>query len=94
VVNEILLNGKIIQVNDFKERNVDGLHEISVEFHVTSEQYHAITTLLYEKTFDVNIMKMNVKFRGTIQQYSTSFTNLYKKDQVANFALTLREVKN
>lgn len=55
------------------------LHKISIEFKVSREDYHDVTTLLYEGTFDIRVNEKGLTFRGTIQQYSTSVTNLYIK---------------
>lgn len=94
MVQEILLNGTKINVTHFEEKeNKNGIW-ISVTFNVTSEEYHDITTLLYEGTFDVKVPEKQMEFRGTIQEYSTSITNLYEKGQVGEYKLTLKEVGN
>ncbi|MFC0560098.1 DUF3219 family protein [Halalkalibacter alkalisediminis] len=46
------------------------------DFEVTSEEYHAMTTLLYKMNFDVKIPDRNWSGRPAIRNYSTSFTNL------------------
>ena len=73
---------------------MNSLHRISLHFNVTSEDYHDVTTLLYKETFDVKVPEKDFMFKGTIQEYSTSITNLYEKDQVGEFTLSLVEVKN
>lgn len=93
MVNEIILNETTIKVYKYKEEIEGHLHRISVEFNVTSEDYHDITTLLYNGTFDVKVPERDLSFRASIQQYSTSFTNLYIKGQVGEFKLTLLEVQ-
>ncbi|QDI90136.1 DUF3219 family protein [Salicibibacter halophilus] len=93
MVNEILLNEYTINVESYEEEKVDGLYKITIEFKVTSEEYHAITTLLYEGTFDVNVPERELMFRGTIQQYFTSITNLYIEGQVGDYTLKLIEVQ-
>jgi len=93
MVKEIYLNERVIPVEIYNEEKVDGLHKIHIEFKVTSEDYHDIAVLLYEGTFDVKVPEHNLAFRGTIHHYSTSITNLYDKGQVANYKLTLTEVK-
>ncbi|MFB3167076.1 DUF3219 family protein [Neobacillus sp. 179-C4.2 HS] len=93
MVNEIVLNETTIKVNKYDEEKEGDLHKISVEFNVTSEDYHDITTLLYKGTFDVKVPDRDLSFRASIQQYSTSFTNLYIKGQVGEFKLQLLEVK-
>ncbi len=93
MVNEIILNGKIIKTQRFDHRIINGLNEISVDFKVHSEEYHEVAMLLYEGTFDVKVPQLDLVFRGTIQQYSTSITNLYEEHQVGDYSLTLRETK-
>jgi hypothetical protein len=92
LVKEIFLNDTLINVVHYEEENKNGLNKISVDFNVTSEEYHDITSLLYKGTFDVKVPERELSFKGTIQQYSTSFTNLYVKGQVGNFKLSLQEV--
>ncbi|WEG17341.1 DUF3219 family protein [Alkalihalophilus pseudofirmus] len=91
MAKKIILNQTVIKVQSFKERKVNNNHEISVVFHVTSEEYHDIATLLYQGTFDVKVPERSLSFRGSIVQYSTSITNLYEKGQVGNYSLTLLE---
>ncbi|MGG0671124.1 DUF3219 family protein [Sporosarcina koreensis] len=92
MVREIQLNDTKINITHFEEKeNKNGIW-ISVTFNVTSEEYHDITTLLYKGAFDVKVPEKQIEFRGTIQQYSTSITNLYKKGQVGEYKLTLKEV--
>jgi hypothetical protein len=93
LVKEIILNDTLIQLEHFKEENENGLHKISVQFKVTSEAYHEITTLLYKGIFDVKVPEKDLSFKGSILQYSTSVTNLYEKGQVGDFKVSLLEVK-
>ncbi|WP_456279012.1 DUF3219 family protein [Bacillus sp. AK128] len=93
MVKEILLNNLPIKINSYSEDNIDGLIMISVMFNVTSDDYHDITTLLYKGTFEVKVPEKDLIFQGSIRQYSTSFTNLYEKDQVGVFSLSLLEVR-
>ena len=90
----MILNDRVIQLTSYEEEKVNGLYKISVVFNVTSEEYHDITTLLYLGTFDVKIPENDLRFRGTIHNYSTSITNLYIKDQVGEYKLTLLEEKD
>ena len=73
--------------------HASGLRRMAVEFPVTSEDYHDVTTLLYKGEFDVQIPANDETFRGKIVEYSTSVTNLYESGQVGNFQLALLEVK-
>ncbi|WP_158738164.1 DUF3219 family protein [Alteribacillus sp. YIM 98480] len=93
MVKEIWLNDTKLKINGYDENNLNGFHQISIDFKVNSEQYHDITTLLYRGTFDVAVPERDITFTGTIQQYFTSITNLYKKGQTADFHLRLIEVK-
>ncbi|SDI63795.1 DUF3219 family protein [Natribacillus halophilus] len=95
MVNEVLLNNYPIKVESYdEEENVDGLYKITIEFKVTSTEYHDITTLLYEGTFDIKVPERDLAFRGTIQQYFTSITNLYIEGQVGDYTLSLIEVNS
>jgi hypothetical protein len=93
LVNEIILDETSINVNKYEEKTENGLHKISVEFKVTSEEYHDITTLLYKGSFNLKVPERNLSFRSRIYKYSTSFTNLYIKGQVGDFKLVLLEEK-
>lgn len=94
MVNEIILNDTLIHVDSYKEEIENDLHKIFIDFKVTSEEYHDITTLLYEGIFDVKVPEKGLSFTANIQKYSTSITNLYEKGQVGDFTLCLLEVKN
>ncbi|MFD1738669.1 DUF3219 family protein [Bacillus salitolerans] len=93
MVHEISLNNKPIKITTYNEDSIDGFIQISVNFKVTSAEYHDMTTLLYNGTFEVKVPERNLTFQGTIIKYSTSITNLYKEDQVGDFSLSLLEVK-
>lgn len=93
LVKEIILNGTHIHLDSYNEGKENGLHKISIQFKVTSEEYHSITTLLYEGSFEVKVPERDLTFRGAIQQYSTLVTNLYEKGQVGDFKLCLLELK-
>ena len=92
MVQEIVLNDMPIQIYSYEQEIVKGKTKVSVDFKVTSEEYHDITTLLYKGNFHVNVPEEDLDFQGTIHQYSTSFTNLYEKGQVGDFSLSLIEV--
>lgn len=94
MVQQLFLNDTLIQLRSYEEEKVNGMHRISVDFDVTSEDYHEITTLLYNGTFDVKIPERGLTFRGTISNYSTSITNLYVKGQIGQYKLTLLEVNH
>jgi hypothetical protein len=93
LVKEIVLDGFPIEIRKFEHSREHGLRIVSVEFPVTSERYHDVTTLLYKGEFDINISGYP-SFRGKVVEYSTSVTNLYESGQVGQFKLALLEVKN
>ncbi|MBO0587962.1 DUF3219 family protein [Sporosarcina sp. E16_8] len=92
MTSKIFLNDRVIYIGRYEEEIVNGLYKVSVDFNVTSDDYHDMTTLLYSGIFDVKIPERNLLFRGSIHNYSTSITNLYVKDQIGQFKLTLIEV--
>jgi len=93
----ILLNGTKIKGINFKdtviqeENSSKSLCKISFDFHVTSDEYHDITVLLYENDFVVEVHEKNLAFQATIMNYSTSVTDLYKAGEVGLFHLELME---
>jgi hypothetical protein len=93
LVDRIVLDGHPIVIYHFELDNTSGLKRMAVEFAVTSEEYHGVTTLLYKGEFDVHIPAKDITFRGKIIEYSTSITNLYESGQVGTFQLALLEVK-
>lgn len=94
MVNELILNDTVIKLDQYEEEKINNLYKITVTFKVTSADYHDITSLLYKGTFDVKIPERKLTFRGSIQQYSTSVTNLYEKDQVGEYKLSLLETSH
>lgn len=94
VVNKIILNDTAIRLESYKEAQEDGLIKVWIEFKVTSEDYHDITSLLYKGKFDVNVPEKGLSFKGEIQEYATSITNLYEKGQVGDFRLCLRQTED
>lgn len=89
---DILLKGRKIKAYTYEVHKENGKHKIAVKFHVKSEEYHEVTTLLYEGSFQVEVPQQNLNFHGKIQEYSTSITNLYEENQVGDFSLVLIEV--
>ena len=94
MVQEIVLNDTPIQIYSYEQEIVKGKTKVSVDFKVTSENYHDIAVLLYKETFNVKVPEKGFAFRGSIYQYSTSITNLYIKDQVADYKVTLLELES
>ncbi|WP_449540207.1 DUF3219 family protein [Ferdinandcohnia sp. Marseille-Q9671] len=93
MTNEIYLNDYKLKITDYKEDLHEGVLRVTVDFKVSSEDYHDVTTLLYKGKFDLKVPDRNIECKVSIEQYSTSITNLYEKDQVGDFTLSLVEVK-
>ncbi|MFS0823429.1 DUF3219 family protein [Bacillus sp. 1P02SD] len=93
MVTEIYLNDYKLNVTHFSEETENHLLLVKVEFKVSSEDYHDITTLLYKGNFELKVPERNIACNVIIQEYSTSITNLYEKDQVGDFTLILRETR-
>ena len=66
MVSEIRLDDTSIQIQSFDAKKVNDLHQISIVFNVTSEQYHDIATLLYRGAFDVQVPENELSFRASL----------------------------
>ncbi|QTG86503.1 DUF3219 family protein [Bacillus amyloliquefaciens] len=86
------LNGVRLKMYDCKESAGENGRMISFILKVTSETYHDIAVLLYEKTFDNKAPKRGLEFRGKITNYYTSVTNLYNKDETDDFFVEMTEI--
>lgn len=99
MIKQIILNTTPINVESFSHTTVptkeshDILRVIKIDFKVTSDMYHEMTTLLYKNDFDIIIPGKNIEFHGHILNYSTSITNLYKDGEVGMFHVELIETK-
>ena len=97
MAEEVIINDVSIAITDFHEEFVldkvtgKNLRKIGFNFKVTSDEYHKITTLLYEMNFRVQVPEIKLDFQATIHSYSTSITNLYKANEVGDFKLELIE---
>ena len=93
MVQEVILDGVSLHVTNFHmDVEQEQFKKVSFEFKVTSEEYHDITTLLYQMVFDLEIPEINERFKAEIFNYATSVTNLYEENAVGDFTLTLLEV--
>lgn len=97
MVDEVVLNDVSLHVTNFHGESVENpeggsYRKVSFDFKVTNEEYHDITTLLYQMVFDLKIPQTSEEFRAEIFNYSTSVTNLYEENAVGDFSLTLIEV--
>ncbi|HEX6595050.1 MAG TPA: DUF3219 family protein [Bacillota bacterium] len=91
-MNETLVEAFKYTEDTVVDRKLDKkLHTVSFYFHVPSEAYHDVTTLLYENNFTIKVPERNVSFQATIATYSTSITNLYNENEVGTFYLQLIE---
>ena len=93
MVTEIYLNDYKLEVSNYQEENSKDILLVKIDFKVSHENYHDVTTLLYKGNFDLRVPDRNIACKVSIQEYSTSITNLYEKDQVGVFTLTLREMR-
>ncbi|WP_442598648.1 DUF3219 family protein [Neobacillus sp. D3-1R] len=93
MVREIVLDDFLLKVETYQEAEVNGRKLITIDFKVTHEEYHDVTTLLYKGTFTIKVPEHQQTFRGRIQEYYTSVTNLYEKDQVGDFHVSFIETE-
>lgn len=97
MTTEIWINDTVIHAYQFTEETVAAgtadtlLKKIIFDFKVTSKDYHDIAVLLYEMEFQIRIPEKQWDFRAAISNYSTSITNLYNDNEVADYHLELVE---
>ncbi len=97
MTTHIWINDTEIHALNFKEDwletpvNRQKKRKIIFDFKVTSEDYHDIATLLYKMHFHIRIPVLELAFNASIADYSTSITDLYKPNQVADYHLELIE---
>lgn len=65
--------------------------KVSFDFKVTSAEYHDVAVLLYKMDFHIRVPEKELDFFAAISNYSTSITNLYEENQVADYKLELTE---
>lgn len=90
MTQKILINNFPLEVNNLQRETSERI-KISFDFIVTHEDYHNVTTLLYENDFIVKVPEENLEFPATISNYSTSITNLYEEGAEGEFKLELIE---
>lgn len=88
---QLLIDDYSIQVDQYQVDTRAGRTYLSVDFKVTHEQYHDITTLLYKNDFKIDMPSEDLEFDAMIQTFWTSFTNLYKEGAIGDFHLELIE---
>ncbi|MCY7781539.1 MULTISPECIES: DUF3219 family protein [unclassified Bacillus (in: firmicutes)] len=84
------LNGVTLEMAAYQEEN-EPKRKILFTLNVTSETYHDIAVLLYEKTFNVEVPERNLVFNGEITNYSTSLVNLYEPGSASEFYIEITE---
>lgn len=66
---------------------------ISFDFVITGNQeYHDVTSHLYQQTFDVQVPSQHLQFKGTIHNYATSVPKLETETDTVDVHLELIEV--
>ncbi|OIS67357.1 hypothetical protein A4A36_01315 [Bacillus subtilis] len=85
------LNNVTLDIAAYQEEN-EPKRKIACTLNVTSETYHDIAVLLYEKTFNVEVPERDLAFRGEMTNYSTSLTNLYEPGAVSEFYIEITEI--
>lgn len=90
-MTQLLINDYNIHVEKYQIDERASKTFLSVDFKVTHEQYHDITTLLYKNDFKIKLPSENLEFDAVIQTFWTSFTNLYEEGTVGDFHLELIE---
>lgn len=88
--NSILIDDYLIEAKKLEIKN-ESPYIIYIEFLVTHEEYHDVTTLLYKNDFTVKVPDENIEFQARISNYSTSITNLYEEGSEGEFRLELIE---
>ncbi|GEN45481.1 DUF3219 family protein [Alkalibacillus haloalkaliphilus] len=91
----IYINDYLITAEEFESSQIYVAAEvkrlIKFSFKVKHEDYHDVTTLLYQNDFRVSVPDEQMNMEATIYNYSTSFTNLYEEGSVGDFYLMLIE---
>lgn len=91
----VYLNDRAFHATGFQheiaEKAGKQLLKVSFHFQVTSEDYHTVTTLLYQNHFHVKVPEKQLDFQATIFNYATSVVNLYEKGAAGDFYLELIE---
>lgn len=86
----IVLDDLTLDVKELKRDEKEGT--VYIEFDVTSEDYHNLSTHLYKEKFLVRLPgNNNEEFKAKIINYSTSLDNLYEEGQVGEYRITLKK---
>lgn len=89
----VYLNDRLVEAVQFEQEALKEPErkKLILDFKVTSEDYHDVAVLLYEMDFHVRVPEKNLDFQASITNYSTSVTNLYLGNEVADYHLELTE---
>ncbi|SOC44743.1 DUF3219 family protein [Salinicoccus kekensis] len=106
MAEKIRLNGKEIELTDYKDKPIfaEGVksgardvEEITVSFNVTKDVYSETAGLLYEGTLDVEVPEKNLAFRGEIINFYSGIVNLYEAEDnetADEYTVTFKNVGN
>ncbi|WP_238389636.1 DUF3219 family protein [Virgibacillus sp. MSP4-1] len=97
-MSEIILDDLRIKAESLQQEWIltgdKQLRKVIIDFKVTSDDYHQVTTKLYENDFTVKIPEENLQLQASISKYSTSINNLYHEGEVGDYHLELIEKTN
>ncbi|SET53767.1 Protein of unknown function [Oceanobacillus limi] len=90
-INDFKIEAEQI-MHQFVEKDGRKVNKLTIDFIVSHEDYHDVTTLLYKNNFDVKVPDSNLSFQAKISNYATSITNLYEENSKGTFHLELQEM--
>jgi len=87
IINDYEINTEQLEINTLERDR----KKLNMTFQVFHEDYHDVTTLLYQNDFKVEVPSHQFQISAVIHRYSTSIDNLYKENAVGTFDLELVE---
>ncbi|HLR24076.1 MAG TPA: DUF3219 family protein [Pseudogracilibacillus sp.] len=87
IINDYKIKTKQLEINTLEQDR----KKLNMTFQVFHENYHDVTTLLYQNDFKVEVPSHQLQFSAVIHRYSTSIDNLYKENAIGTFDLELVE---
>lgn len=84
------LNNVTLEMAAYQEES-EPKRKIAFTLNVTSETYHDIAVLLYEKRL-MSRFRNAILPSGEMTNYSTSLTNLYEPGAVSEFYIEITEI--
>lgn len=91
MIKEITINGRTIPIEEYTEAAVKEKKLITVRFMVHHEEYHAVTSMLYEPEFFLEVPEKDMAIKAAIYNYSTEVVDLYQPGSVGEFKVTFKE---